>query len=217
MEEKIIQITAGRGPLECARVVYKVQEIFRKEAEGRGMKTEVMEAVKAEKAGTLLSTTLRLKGELLGAFLSGWRGSILWIGKSPYRTGHKRKNWFVGLEVFDQLPPACNEKATGAERDVSFLQESELRFETFRASGPGGQNVNKVETAVRATHLPSGLQVQVMDSRSQLENKKIAIRRLEEKLYQLQERAFSQQRQEQWHEHHSLERGNPVRIIRGTL
>jgi peptide chain release factor len=104
--------------------------------------------------------------------------------------------------------------------DVKELMQwnpKDVKLETCRSSGPGGQNVNKVETAVRGTHLPSGLQVLAMDTRSQLENKKLCLARLEAKILIWQAGQLMEQQQIQWQEHNALERGNPVKIIKARL
>lgn len=204
MEEKILLITAGQGPLECCRVVYRVQEMLIAQAHKLGLEVEVIESVRAGKPGTLHSSTLKFTGKVPEVFLSEWKGTVQWVGQSPYRPSHKRKNWFVGVEVLDS--------PLRLDYDMS-----DVTFETLRASGPGGQNVNKVESAVRIRHKGTGIQIQVMDSRSQLENKKIAIGRLAERIEELQNERNSQLLQNTWTEHNSLLRGNPVKVIKRAL
>ena len=204
MKKVIIQITSGKGPAECCRVVALVQQMILKQAKQLRGDAEVLENVKAENEGTLLSATLTVEADNLDAFITEWRGTIKWIAQSPFRQYHKRKNWFVGVAVFDikELVPW----------DVK-----EVKIETCRASGPGGQNVNKVETAVRGLHVPSGIQVLAMDSRSQLENKKICIARLQAKVLAWQTGQLVEEQQDKWLQHHSLERGNPVKTFNANL
>ncbi len=198
----IIQITAGRGPVECSRVVAKVQEKIIQQAREAGEIT-VLDTVKGDLKGTLLSATLLYTGKPDQLRLS-WEGTVQWIANSPYRIMHKRKNWFVGVAFFDM-----QQQQQWSEKDVV--------LETCRASGPGGQHVNKVETAVRGTHMPSGLQVLAMDSRSQVQNKKLCLQRLKEKVEAWYTSELTQQQQDHWQEHNVLERGNPVKTIRETL
>lgn len=200
MEKIIVQITAGRGPVECCRVVAKVQERMLTQARKIAIEAEVLENKKADLKGTLLSATILAKGENLQAFVKEWRGTVQWISPSPYRKFHKRKNWFVGVEIFDV-------------KERLQWNPKEVIFETCRASGPGGQNVNKVETAVRGTHTPSGIQVLAMDSRSQWQNKKLCLERLEEKVLAWQTGLLAGEQQTRWQEHDALERGNAVKTI----
>jgi peptide chain release factor len=204
MDKIIIQITSGRGPVECCRVVAKIQERMLEEARAAGIKIEVLENRRAELKGTLLSATLMAEGKNLDSFIKTWQGTIQWIGPSPYRKMHKRRNWFASVAIFT-LP-----------RQVLW-QEKDIKLETCRASGPGGQHVNKVETAVRATHLPSGLQVQAMDSRSQLQNKKHALERLKAKVMSWFAVKMLEEQQQRWQEHNILERGNAVNTIIAPL
>jgi peptide chain release factor len=225
MDKIIIQITAGRGPAECGRVVARVQEKILAQARQLGIEAEVLHSHPADWKGALLSATILLKsprnarssaltnnlrrsqktptGQItpdLPTFVKEWRGTVQWIATSPYRKFYKRKNWFVGVEIFD-VPAKLQ------------WNPKEVVFETCRASGPGGQHVNKVETAVRGTHTPSGIQVLAMDSRSQGQNKKLCLERLEQKILAWQTSQLIGQQQTRWQEHNVLERGNAVKTI----
>ncbi|MBB6273793.1 peptide chain release factor [Pedobacter cryoconitis] len=204
MKSIIIQISSGQGPEECCRVVAKVQEMLIRQAKQLNIQIEVLENIKGELNGTLRSAILLAKAEELSDFTKEWRGSVLWIAKSPYRSFHKRKNWFVGVEIFES-------------QEKLKWNPKEITIETLRASGPGGQNVNKVESAVRATHKPSGLQVLAMDTRSQLQNKKLCLERLEKKVMAWQTSQLIDEQQLQWQNHANLSRGNPMKTITANL
>ncbi len=204
MKKMMIQITSGKGPAECCRVVACLQNLMMKQAKQLRIEFQVLENKAGELNGTLLSATMVATGNNLEAFVKEWTGTIQWIAQSPYRKYHKRKNWFVGVAAFDV-------------KDLMQWNSKDVKLETCRSSGPGGQNVNKVETAVRGTHLPSGIQVMVMDTRSQLENKKLCLARLEAKILVWQTEQLMEQQQSQWQEHNVLERGNPVKTIKAEL
>jgi peptide chain release factor len=200
MNKKICIITSGRGPVECSRVVAKVQELMMKHARKNEFTISVLDSVKGELKGTLLSATLLLEGDKLKDFVAEWEGTVQWISKSPYRAFNKRKNWFVGVSFFD-----VNDELKFNIRDVEIT--------TSRSGGPGGQSVNKVESAVSAKHIPTGVQVKATDTRSQLENKQLAIERLQEKVLSIQTQKLIETQQVQWQEHNCLERGNPIKTI----
>jgi peptide chain release factor len=204
MKKMVIQITSGKGPAECCRVVACVKSIMLKDAKQQHIQIEELENKPGEIDGTLLSATMMVVGDDLNAFINEWEGTIQWIAQSPYRKYHKRKNWFVGVMAFDV-------------KELMQWNLKDVKLETCRSSGPGGQNVNKVETAVRGIHLPSGLQVMAMDTRSQLENKKLCLARLEAKLLLWQTGQLMAQKQNQWQEHSVLERGNAVKTIKAPL
>jgi len=201
--EKIIQITSGRGPLECQWVVAKILKVFLEEAKQNKIEYEILHREKGDENLTLKSISILLKGKELDLFLKGWLGSICWQGKSTFRKLHKRSNWFVGvfeLEGMEQIR----------------FNEKEIRFQTTRSQGSGGQNVNKVNTAVRATYIPTGQSVFVQDSRSQLENKKLSVERLKEKVMTQHIQQLERKMQETWNNHLQVQRGNPVRTYSGT-
>ncbi|MBV8325942.1 peptide chain release factor H [Chryseobacterium sp.] len=201
--EKLIQITSGRGPLECQWVVAKVLKTFLEEAKQNTIEYEIIHRENGDENLTLKSVTLLLKGKELDGFLKSWLGSICWTGKSTFRKLHKRSNWFIGIFELENL------------KTIDF-HEKDIQFQTARSQGSGGQNVNKVNTAVRATHLPSRQSVFVQDSRSQLENKKLSVLRLQEKVTGVYLQQLERKMQETWSQHMQVQRGNPVRTFSGT-
>ena len=201
--EKIIQITSGKGLLECQWVVAKVLKVFLQEAAQEGISYTILSREEGDANLTVKSVTLQLKGKELAPFLKTWLGTVCWVGKSVFRKFHQRSNWYIGIFELDQL-----QRQTFSERDV--------QFQTTRSQGSGGQNVNKVNTAVRATHLPTGVSVFAQDSRSQLENKKLALARLKEKLAEVELQQLAQQAQNHWNNHTQVQRGNPVRTFKGS-
>lgn len=98
--------------------------------------------------------------------------------------------------------------------DETRFDLKEVRWETMRASGPGGQHVNRTESAVRVTHVPSGVQATAMEERSQHRNRKLALARLTKKLNEIDSKRYGEAREERWRAHLELERGNPVRVFR---
>ena len=205
MEKEYIQITSGRGPVECCRVVVLVMNKIVEQAKSLGYEVEVVEHEDGSNNGCMFSATLAIEGNNIFSLKSEWEGSVLWVAqKNPFRPWHRRKNWFVGVHFFKPL-------------QAGSINESDITYETLRSSGPGGQNVNKVETAVRAIHLPSGTAVLASDMRSQLQNKKLARERLIMKLSAIEEEKQLQQTHDVWMNHNTLERGNPVKKFKGDL
>lgn len=204
MEKTYLQITSGRGPVECCRVVALVLERILKQAQTRKLKVEIVEKEAGPANRTLLSAVIALEGAGCDTLVEEWEGTVLWIARSPYRIHHRRKNWFVGVQTF-----LLSESRAATE--------NEIRYETLRASGPGGQHVNKTESAVRAVHIPSGISVVASDQRSQWQNKKLATERLLVKLTAWNVERVMIQAQANWSNHNSLQRGNPVKVIQEEL
>ena len=205
MEKEYIQITSGRGPVECCRVVVLVMNKIIKQAKSLGYEVEVVEHEDGSNEGCMFSATLAIEGDNIFSLKSEWEGSVLWVAqKNPFRPWHRRKNWFVGVHFFKPL-------------QAGTINDSDITYETLRSSGPGGQNVNKVETAVRAIHVSSGTTVLASDMRSQSQNKKLARERLIMKLSAAEEAKQLQQTHDVWMNHNTLERGNPVKKFKGDL
>lgn len=160
----------------------------------------MVEQEPGERAGTFRSVLLALEGAQAGELAQRWEGTVQWTCTSPYRPHHARKNWFIGVARF--AAPAQT-------------LEGEIRFETMRSSGPGGQHVNTTETAVRATHASTGISVKVQTERSQHANKKLAVLLISQRLAQRAEDARLEQRADRRMAHHQVARGDPVRVFHG--
>ena len=205
MEKSYIQITSGRGPVECCRVVVLVMQKLIEHSNQLGLEVELVEHEDGLEDGCMFSATLSVSGDCIEKFRTEWKGSVLWVAqKNPFRPWHRRKNWFAGVHFFKPLTSES-------------MNERDITYETLRSSGPGGQNVNKVETAVRAIHVPTGITVLASDMRSQNQNKKLAKERLIMKLSAIEEEKQMQQTHNVWMNHNTLERGNPVKKFKGDL
>lgn len=188
----IVQISSGQGPRECQLAVGLLLKALQKEFAD----IQVISAKSGEGKDCYISVMFRTACDL-----SGLEGSVQWICKSPYRPTHGRKNWFVDVSI---LPEA---------EEIS--KEADFRIETLHSGGHGGQNVNKVETGVRVTHIPTGIVVVCTEERSQYMNKRKAIKRIQEQLDAMEEQEIARCQNEAWREHTKLVRGNPVRVYEG--
>lgn len=197
-----IQISSGKGPDECELAVSLFLESYRNECDKNKIKATVIDAVPGRISGNFKSVLLSLEGHGSQAINEIISGTVLWVCTSPYRLNHRRKNWFINIEVFKNP-------------DILNFSEKDVRFESMRSSGPGGQNVNKVETAVRALHIPTGLTVTASEERSQYMNKKLALSRLSNLIEEKNTENFSNHKREMWVQHNTLERGNPFRVYEG--
>jgi peptide chain release factor len=196
-------ITAGRGPAECRIAVVNTLAAMAREAETSGLDLDVAAGPDPDGNGPGSAIAV-VSGDGADLFARRWNGSIQWTAESTVRPRHKRKNWFVGVVALPRPhgPPTP-------------LDLREVRFEAFRAGGPGGQHQNKTESAVRAVHVPSGLAAVARDGRSQHRNKAAALERLAMLLRTSREVDAISEQQAIHLNHDRLERGNPVRRFRG--
>jgi len=210
-----MQLTAGQGPRETGWVVAQLLKKVIAEACDNGLRSEVVESLAFEKTlrkqslidvDAYLSVLIKVEGEGAKLFGQRWLGSIKWHGQSPYRPKHKRINWFVGVELID-IPDTKEVELKNLQKEVS--------FESMRASGPGGQHVNKTNSAVRITHRPTGIQVRVESDRSQHRNRQLAMERLQIMLAAGCTDNEKEQERLRWLNHYQVKRGSPKRVFHG--
>lgn len=212
-----LQISAGQGPKECAWVVAQLMKRLLQDALKHSIGAELVESLAFDKAvrnqnlievDAYLSSLIRLEGVDVDAYAESWVGPIKWQGESPYRPKHKRCNWYVGIERVS----VNNIK----EVDMNQLAR-DVDVETMRSGGPGGQHVNKTNSAVRVTHRATGKQVRVECDRSQHRNRQLALERLHMILLASEEIEGHALVRDRWLKHYQVKRGSPVRVFQGTV
>jgi peptide chain release factor len=197
----LLQLSSAQGPEECCLAVAKALERLIKEASSQDVELDILEQEPGRHPNTFRSALVSLQGENSALLAQRWCGTLQWVCASPFRQNYSRKNWFIGIAQF-ALP--------------DLPSESQIVFETCRSSGPGGQHVNKTESAVRATHLASGISVKVQSERSQRANKRLAVGLIAYRLRERQQNADADRRFERRMFHHQIERGNPVKTFTGV-
>jgi peptide chain release factor 2 len=174
--DAVVSINAGTGGTDAQDWAEMLLRMYLRWATDRSFDVELLEASPGEEAG-LKSATLAAKGENAYGAFKAERGVHRLVRLSPFDAAHRRHTAFAQVVVAPLLP----------ETDDVEIDESDLRIDTYRASGAGGQHVNKTDSAVRITHLPTGIVVQCQNERSQASNKATALRLLRSRLAELQE------------------------------
>lgn len=180
-ESALVTLHAGAGGTEAQDWVEMLLRMYLRWAEGRGFAARIIDQLPGEEAG-LKSVAVEVKGERAFGFLRCERGVHRLVRISPFDASGRRHTSFASVEVLPDIDAD----------DAIDIRPEDLRVDTFRASGAGGQHINKTESAVRLTHLPTGIVVSCQSERSQHSNRETAMKMLRGKLAEVKEREWEE-------------------------